>query len=487
MLPESLFHLDPDSGQSLQKQIQEHITSAIQGGHLPLDRPLPSSRSLASQLKVGRNTVILAYERLLGDGYLIAHQRRGYFVNPDILSGARSQKINPGTPLVVSRPDWQTRARLHPTRQRNIEKPRDWQDYPYPFIYGQLNPELFPLHNWRECCRDAISARAIKEWSGDRPDSDHAMLVEQIRTRLLPRRNVRVDADQILVTVGAQHALYLIAELLFKGDSVIGLENPGYVDVRNIAAQGPATIASLPVDELGLVLDDHLDPCDYIYVTPSHQSPTTATMPLEHRYELLQRAVDADFVLIEDDYESEFNYQSNPLPALKSLDSSDRVLYIGSLSKSIAAGLRVGYVVGPAELIAELRALRRLMLRHPALNNQYAMALFLARGHYDAHIRNLLKVFKERHQIMSAALTSYLPGSFSVSGFGGSSFWVEGPGGFDAAEFAGQAAAEGIIIEPGDIHFFGDSTPLNYFRLGFSAIDSGSIGAGIESLGKLLK
>lgn len=486
MLPEFLFHLDPSSGQSLQKQIQEHIASAVLGGHLPLDRPLPSSRALATQLKVGRNTVILAYERLLSDGYLLAHQRRGYFVNPEILSGARPEPLNAEEAIDENRPDWLARTRVRPTLQHNIQKPRDWQQFPYPFIYGQLSPGLFPLHNWRECCRDAISARAIKEWSADRPDSDHPMLVEQIRTRLLPRRSVRADADQILITVGAQHALYLIASLLFNESCVVGLENPGYVDVRNIAELGPASLRGLAVNELGLVLDEKLNQCDYIYVTPSHQSPTTATMPLEHRYELLQRAVDSDFVLVEDDYESEFNYQSNPLPALKSLDNSDRVLYIGSLSKTISAGLRIGYLVGPAELISELRALRRLMLRHPALNNQHAMALFLARGHHDAHIRNLLKVFKERHVLMSAALNEKLPPEFTVSGYGGSSFWIAGPPGFNARAMTQRALEKGIIIEPGDIHFSDQEKPQNYFRLGFSSIETASIEPGIDILSEIL-
>jgi GntR family transcriptional regulator/MocR family aminotransferase len=269
-------------------------------------------------------------------------------------------------------------------------------------------------------------------------------------------------------------------------ESKIGLENPGYVDVRNIAALGPATIKPLPVDENGLVISDQLDDCDYMYVTPSHQSPTTVTMPLENRYKLLEKAIESEFVLIEDDYESEFNYQSNPLPALKSLDTNDRVIYIGSLSKTIAPGLRMGYLVGPAELISELRSLRRLMLRHPAANNQHSLALFLARGYHDSLVRNLLTTYRQRFAVMSAALDRYMPDITLTRGFGGSSFWLEGPPDLNSRDLTDRVAEAGVIIEPGDIYFQQSDPPMHFFRLGFSAIATEQIEPGIRILSDYL-
>lgn len=486
MLPDQLFHLDPDSEHSLQKQIREQMVHAILSGNIPLDKPLPSSRSLSSQLKVGRNTVILAYEHLLNSGYLLSQPRKGYFVDPDILKGTASPIATPRRESMSATPDWSLKLKQHPSQQLNIVKPRDWQSYPYPFIYGQISAELFPLNHWRECCRDAVSVSAVRGWSVDRQGDDYPELVEQVRTRLLPRRSVWADPDQILVTVGAQHALYLITQLLLDKTSTIGLENPGYVDVRNIASLGPAAVKPLAVDHQGLVLDEQIDDCDYIYVTPSHQSPTTVTMPLENRYALLKKAAQSDIVLIEDDYESEFNYQSNPLPALKSLDENDRVLYVGSLSKTISPGLRMGYLVGPAELIRELRSLRRLMLRHPAVNNQHSMALFLARGYHDSHVRKLLHTYKERHEVMAAALDKYMPGSARAPSFGGSSFWVEGPAELDAKELAQRATQRGLILEPGDVHFQQHDAPRNFFRLGFSAIQTEKIEPGVQLLAQLI-
>lgn len=481
-----LFHLRPDSEFSLQKQIRAQIVTAIRNGQIPVDKPLPSSRGLARQLKVARNTVILAYEHLLEDGYLISRQRSGYFVNPDVLAGSVNREALPQKTDAVSGPDWGRRIKSKPSAQQNIRKPRDWQKYEYPFAYGQLDYGLFPTNNWRECCRDAVSVGAIRDWATDHFDNDDPMLIEQIHTRLLPRRGIWADPEQILLTVGAQHALYMIVRLLLDADSTLGLEDPGYVDVRNIAALNPAKIKALPVDANGLVIDNSLDDCDCIFVTPSHQSPTTVTMPIEHRYELLKRVEDKDIIVIEDDYESEINYATSPAPALKSLDQNDRVLYIGSLSKTLAPGLRMGYVVGPAAIINELRALRRLMLRHPAANNQRSVALFLARGYHDTLTRNLVHAYQKRSGTMKEALERYLPELSQRPGFGGSSCWIRGPEGLDAGELQRRAAEKGILIEPGDIHFLSANPPLNYFRLGFSSIANDRIESGIEKLARLI-
>jgi len=481
-----LFHLNPDSDLSLQKQIREQVVIAINNGQIPLDKPLTSSRNLSKQLNVARNTVILAYDRLLNDGYLISRQRRGYFVNPDILKGQVSPDNYTAPVATEGTIAWSERFKIMPTNQTNISKPSNWRTYPYPFIYGQLDYDLFPTNNWRECCRDAVSVRAIKDWTIDHFDHDDPMLIEQIHKRLLPRRGVWVEPEQILITVGAQHALYLLSRLLLDKNSVMGLENPGYVDIRNIASLSEALLRPLEIDDQGLVVNQDIDDCDYIYVTPSHQSPTTVTMPIERRYELLKRAEDKNIVLIEDDYESEIKYDTNPLPALKSLDSNDRVIYLGSLSKTLAPGLRIGYMVGPVTLIQELRALRRLMLRHPAANNQRSVALFLARGYHDTLVRHLVHTYKERCETMKTALDRYLPEASPLPVNGGSSYWVRGPSNLDSRELKARAADMGILIEPGDIHFLSDHPPLNFFRLGFSAIANEKIEPGIEKLANII-
>ncbi len=483
-----LFSLSTDSGLSLQRQIREMLVSAILDGHITPDTPLPSCRELARQLNVARNTVVLAYQHLMDEGYIVSQERSGYFVNPHVLAGRVDRKPPTSQTSAPNRsgPVWSQWFRVTPTCQRNIEKPHDWQRYDYPFIYGQLDPALLPIHDWRECCRQALSVREVRDLAHDRVDADDPLLVEQLHTRLLPRRGVWASEDEILITLGTQNALYLLAALLVSERSRVGVEDPGYPDVRNIMSLKTSRLVGLPVDELGLVVDKHLDHCDLICTTPSHQSPTTVTLPLERRQALLERAAARDMILIEDDYESEINFLGDPAPALKSLDNEGRVIYVGSLSKTLDPGLRIGYLVGPAELIQQARALRRLMYRHPPTNNQRIVALFLALGHHDALIQRLSQAYKARWQAMGEALDRYFPDSVRGSCCGGSAYWVRGPGALDARELQRQAARQGILIEAGDVYFMAENRPLNYFRLGFSAIPVERIEPGIRKLAALV-
>ncbi len=482
---DQLFHLSCSSGASLQSQLREMVVRVILDGHIPPGTAVPSCRRLAKQLGVARNTVMLAYQQLVDEGFLTSRERSGYFVNQDILAGRVTTTSQPQSGVIFG-PDWDRRFRLRPSRQRNVVKRLNWQRYPYPFVYGQFDLALFPVADWRECSRQALSVGSIRRWASDSVDSDDPSLVYQIHTRVLPRRGVWATPEEILITVGAQHALYLLASLLIGPDTVVGIENPGYPDARNIFSTTSRKLLALAVDDEGVVSSSSLAHCDYVYVTPSHHYPTTVTMSMKRRQELLRRAVDEDFLIIEDDYESEFNYVGEPTPALKSLDHSDRVIYVGSLSKTLAPGLRLGYMVGPAELVREARALRRLMLRHPPANNQRAVALFLNLGHHDSLVRRLSHAFKERWQVMGDSLARHLPGSSTMPTFGGTSYWVEGPPALDVDVLEQRAEEQGILIERGDVNFLADEPPRNYFRLGFSSVPADRIEPGIEKLSKLV-
>ncbi|WP_440997878.1 MocR-like pyridoxine biosynthesis transcription factor PdxR [Arhodomonas sp. SL1] len=481
-----LFELDANSGVSLQQQIRETLVGAILDGKVPVNSPLPSSRELARQLGVARNTVMLAYQHLVDEGYLRARERSGFYLNPEM----HERRLAPGQPTTDASVggciDWEARLSLQPSRQRNIVKPIDWERYPYPFIYGQMDPSMFPLNDWRECYRQALSVQGVHELVRDRLDTDDTLLVEQIRTRILPKRGVWPAPDEILVTLGAQNALYLLATLLVSRETRVGIEDPGYPDARNILRIMTDHVEPLPLDDQGLVIGGHLERCDYIFVTPSHQSPTTVTLPAGRRKDLLERASAGNFVVIEDDYESEINFLGSPTPALKSYDRQGRVLYVGSLSKTLDPGLRLGYLVGPPELIREARALRRLMLRHPPTNNQHAAAQFLALGHHDALAQRLGHIYHERWQAMGEALSKHLPDSFRTPTFGGTSYWVRGPEELDARKLAERAAEYGILFEPGDVNFLSERPPLHYFRLGFSSIPVERIEPGIERLAALV-
>jgi GntR family transcriptional regulator/MocR family aminotransferase len=485
-----LFERHRRAGLSLQGQVRSMMVGAILDGHLPPGTALPSSRDLAEALGLARNTVVLAYQQLVAESYLLSRERSGHVVNPDILQGRVAAPPAAG-PAAAARPsgagpDWPARLRLRPTAQRNIVKPADWQRYPYPFLYGQYDPTLFPTAEWRECCLKALSVIDIRDWAQDLIGRDDESLVEQIRTRVLPRRGVWAAAEEIVITVGAQHALYMVGDLLMSPDVTLAVEDPCYPDARNIFGARTSRVLPVPVDAHGLPADAVPPGCDYVYVTPSHQCPTTVTMPLARRTALLQRAQEQDFVIIEDDYESENSFHGGPSPALKSLDRSDRVIYVGSLSKSFAPGLRLGYIVAPAPLAAELRGLRRLMLRHSSAYVQRAFALFVSLGHHDAMMRRLAHAYRERAEALTGALARHLPQLQAMPVAGGASCWVRGPLHLDARALAQQAQALGVLIEPGDV-FFAQPGVGHCFRLGYSAIEAGRIDAGIQALAQALK
>lgn len=488
-----LFHLDDDASTTLQARLRRRLVSAILDGQIPAGRPLPSCRSLARSLKIARNTVVLTYQDLVEEGYLISRERSGFFVNPDILrnragSGGKDRAV---TEPPAAQTDWQGRLLSRPSQQRSVVKPQNWADQPYPFIYGQVDQNIFPLSAWRECSRQALSIDSVKDWSKDRFTEDDPILVEQIRTRLLPRRGVMAAADEILVTVGAQNALYLLAQLLFNEETRFGIEDPGYTDARNIASLRTPRIMGLDVDEQGLVVGRQLADCDYVYVTPSHQFPTTVTMSLARRHALLAAAQQEDFIVIEDDYESELAHTGTPQPALKSLDSRDRVIFIASLSKTLAPGLRLGYMVGPREFIREARALRRLILRHPAANNQRTVALFLADGHYDGLLRRLSHAYRDRLLETQAALAQHLPDFTADIASGGSALWIKGPPGLDMQAVEAAALRRGVVIEAGAVHFLRPAIRgrdrSSYFRLGVSSIPIDRIEPGIRILAEVIR
>ncbi len=480
-----LIQLDASAQESLQMQLRRGLTNAILYGQVSIDLPLPSSRDLAQQLQISRNTIVLAYQRLVDEGYLISRERQGYFVNPAILESRPQYQENEDT-VGSSTPEWQARLNFDLSIQRNIQKPSHWQKFEYPFVYGQSDPSLFPIADWRECVRQSQSVAVITAGSFDYIDQDDEVLVEELCIRVLPRRGIWIRPEQLLVTIGAQNALSIISQLLFNEDSVIGIENPGYPDARNLFSLRTKQLVLLEVDEYGLIINDKLNQCDYVYVTPSHQSPTTTTLPVGRRKELLDKARLHDFIIIEDDYESEANYIHQAIPALKSSDTNNRVIYCGSLSKSLAPGLRLGYLVADVELLTQARILRRLLLRHPPALIQRTVALFLQLGHYDSHINRFNQVLKNRWKIMAEALEQYMPGSTNIPEFGGTAFWIQGTEGSNSRQLTEECAKQSILIEPGDVHFGQDNPPNNFFRLGFSSISEDRIQKGIAHIKDIL-
>jgi GntR family transcriptional regulator/MocR family aminotransferase len=467
----------------LQARLRAAIVRAILDGWLDAGASLPSSRELAALLGISRNTVTAAYVQLIDEGFLQARARSGVFVARD----ARPPGAMPPEPFAGAggpaprAPEWASRVLRSLAARPTLAKPGDWRESPYPFVYGTYDPQLFPTDDFRECCVKSLARSQLPHWTPDLETDDVADLVEQIRTRLLPKRGVFALREEIIVTVGTQHAYYLLAEALFDATTRLGLEEPGHPHARNsFALRQPRTI-EIAVDDHGLIVDP-LPPLDYLFVTPSHQSPTTATLSLERRQSLLRKAELHDFVLIEDDYEAENLYAGAPMPALKSLDKSGRVIYVGSVSKSLSPALRLGYIVAPHALVKELRVLRHAMVRHPSAFLQHAYALFLSLGHHESNARRVNQAMQERVAVAADALRDELPDFSFALPQGGASIWVRAPAWLDAAELASMARARGVLIEAGDVFFVKPPYPCPFFRLRLSSIAAQQIGAGIRAL-----
>ena len=479
-IPVEAFYLTPGSVGSLQQQIRTMVTQGILSARFRPGQRMPSSRGLARHLGISRITVTLAYADLVSSDYLTAAGRSGYFVSD-------TAPLSPEFPVAVPRAEAVNFRALTGGRfaqTLRVMRPEDWDRYLFPFIYGQTDPTLFDHQNWRQCALQALGKRDFAPLTSDYYDRDDPLLVQELLRSILPRRGIAAREDEVLLTLGAQNALWITATALLGQGRRAVVENPGYPAWRAVVAAVGAQVVPVAVDALGLPVGQF--DADVVFVTPSHQCPTNATMPLERRVALLDAAEAQGFVIVEDDYEFEMSFLKPVAPALKSLDRVGRVIYAGSFSKSVFPGLRLGYLVGPPDFIAEARALRGLMLKHPPGHIQRTMAYFLGLGHYDALVNRMKNAYRRRRQAMAEAIAAEGLEVAGQGGFGGSSFWMRAPDGFDTEALALRLRGDGVLIEPGRAFFAGDG-PGNHYRLAYSSIALPKIAEGVARIARALR
>ncbi len=489
MISIDTFFLDPAAPGTLQSRIQQMVAEGILAGRFrPLER-LPSSRALAKHLGVSRITVTLAYTELVADDYLTARGRSGYYVSENAPEPPAFPARAPG----VSSVDWPGLL-ADKTPALFMEKPRDWATYRYNFIYGQADATLFDAGSWRLCALQSLGKRDFNALASDHYDQDDPQLIDFIARQTLPRRGILAAPDEILLTMGAQNALWMTAQLLLSPGRAAAIEDPGYPSLRSILGATGASVSPVAVDDEGLPPDAVPAGTDVVFTTPSHQCPTTATMPLARRHALLDRAEAEDMLIVEDDYDFEMSFLRPPSPALKSLDRTGRVIHVGSFSKSIFPGLRLGYLVGPAPFIAAARSLRASVLRHPPGQLQRTTAYFLSLGHYDAQIRRTSKALHDRRRALDAAIVEHGLEVAGPGAYGGSAIWMKAPEGVDTGILAAELRSKGVLIEPGAPFFAGATFPAGkvlepwggarvrperFYRLAYSSIPVGRIAEGV--------
>lgn len=476
------FFLNPSYQGTLQSQIQQMIAQGILSGRFRKGEKLPSTRKLAAHLGISRITVTLAYTELLASDYLSSRGRSGYFVSEN---APEPPRFDP-QPHREDAVDWNRAIGRRFTGGETPVKPVDWNRFHYPFVYGQADPTLFDHANWRLCALQALGQKDFTPLTTDYYDQDDPQLVEFIARHTLPRRGIIAEPDEILITLGAQNALWLTAQVLLTQRRTAAIEDPCYHALRDILTQSRCHLAPIAVDADGLPPEAIPPQTDVIFTTPSHQCPTSATMPMARRNALLDRAREMDALIVEDDYEFEMSFLQSPSPALKSLDRDGRVIYVGSFSKSLFPGLRLGYLVGSRAFIREARALRASVLRHPPGHIQRTAAYFLSLGHYDALIRRIRSALHDRREVMQDALNAH---GLTIAGqgvHGGSSFWMAAPQGTDTEKLARRLMADEVLIEPGRPFFSGPSQPRHFYRLAYSSILTDRIGEGVSRIASAL-
>lgn len=491
--PRTPVEVTRDTRAPMYRQLSRALESEIRSGVRPLNIPLPSTRALALELGLSRNTVSAAYAELLAQGLIEGQPRRGYFINAEM---ARSVPHGGALPQADAATDaaqlgardqsWRRLLRACPSAETpEIIKQPDWERQPFPFVVGQVDEREFPRLVWARALRDALEPPHLFHSVRDAVDGDDPELVRAILRHVLPARGVRADPENVLLTIGSQQGLDLLAHTLAGPGTTVGLEDPGYVDARQTFLRAGATIRPFPVDEDGIVLPERLSGLDVLYVTPSHQSPTNVTLSRERRLRLLEQSRAEGTVIIEDDYDSEFRYEGQPIPALRAHEGAEHVIYLGSFTKFLAPGLRLGYVVADPDLIRELRRARRYRLRHLPGHSQRAMALLINSGQYRRTITRRRNSLGVKWEMLRTALREELPWRFPVPP-GGVSVWVTGPSSFDGVELAERALRHGIVVERGDVFFAEPERHRHHIRLGFAAIDLSRISTGVQRLAQLL-
>lgn len=483
-IPAEAFFLTAGFNGTLQQEIQQMVAEGILRGRFRAGEKMPSSRGLARHLGVSRITVTLAYTELVSGDYLTSRGRSGYFISD---TAPRPPEFKPVDAPRREGVDWVALIGGRFTRHALPAKPEDWRSYPFPFIYGQADAALFDHQNWRQCALRALGRRDFEVLTDDFYERDDPMLVEYIVRNILPRRGIAARPEEVLLTMGAQNALWIAAEVLTGQGTRVAVENPCYPGLRAILGQLGAAILPVNVDEEGLPPDAVPVGVRAVFTTASHHCPTNATMPIRRRTALLERAVAEDFLIIEDDYEFEMSFLKPAAPALKSLDREGRVIYAGSFSKSLFPGLRLGYLVASQGFIREARALRAAMLRHPPGHIQRTVAYFLSLGHYDALINRLNQAYKRRRTVTDEAIAAEGLEIAGRGAFGGSSFWMRAPEGVDTDRLAADLRAKGVLIEPGRVFFDPPTAPGNYYRLAYSSIAQTRIPEGIALIAEALR
>ena len=468
------------AGEPLFKRIYAGLRKSILSGALPSGGKLPSTRDLARELGVSRTVVVLAYEHLLAEGFVSGRMGSGTYVAHDI---SRMYGAGPGKPIDLKLTSFgasaeQATARV-PVRSRRRPP------LPYDFAYAGCDAESFPLQAWNRILLRCARKAPISELDYGLAAGNLA-LRQAICTHLRRSRAVQCDPSRIIVVNGSQQALDLITRILIERGDSVAIEDPAYQGTTEVLRTAGARLLPVPVDRQGLDTDRLPASARAVFVTPSHQFPTGATLSLERRIALLDWARRKNAVVIEDDYDGEFRYEGQPLESLQGLDRDSRVVYIGTFSRTVFSSLRIGYLVAPSTLVPALTAAKWLCDRHTPNLEQQTLAEFIATGTYGRHLRRVQRRNALRRRTLLDAVAKYFGNRVELTGDGA---------GAHVALWPRRRVSEESIVERAKLQGVGvyglatyhlQRPPRPGFMLGYSRLTEGQIQEGISRLSQVL-
>ncbi|PTT86611.1 PLP-dependent aminotransferase family protein, partial [Pelomonas sp. HMWF004] len=437
--------LDRGSAKALFAQLHEALRDAILGGTIQPGMRLPPTREFAQALGISRQSVVTAYDQLTIDGYIVGHVGRGSFVSTDLKSPsvARKAGVHAGPVAMHRLPSLRGSRYLPPSPASQAA-----QGAPRAFRTGAPATEAFPYSTW---------SRIEGSLWRRRPEVDvdaagFAPLRRHIAQRLRSTRGMDCDAEQIVITSGTQQGLHLAATLLLDPGDAVWMEDPGYRWAAACLAAAGASLCPVAIDEQGLRVADGIARCPsarLAYVTPSHQFPLGATMSLVRRMELLAWARRERAWIVEDDYDSEYRYDSPVLSSLQSMDKADCVLLLGSFSKVLFPALQLGFAVLPKALVEPFRRVKTVVDRRTAAMPQRVLADFIEQGHFQRHVKRTRSLYQERREFLVDLVRQRLSGGLRLGPcHSGMQLALAFSDSVDDVAFANLAANRGLSVLP---------------------------------------
>jgi GntR family transcriptional regulator / MocR family aminotransferase len=475
----SLFDIDRSSPHSLYKQVYSTLRSSILEGHLEPGSRIPSSRQLANELCVSRNTIVQAYDQLQAEDYLESGVGQGSYI--------KLQFADSLTPVKKSHSKNRVRVSKRGQAMLDAYTPETPAGTPSPFVPGIPALDSFPYKDWQRAMQRAgrvISSADMNYGS----TAGYLPLRKSLAAYLAVSRGVRCTPEQIIMVNGVQPGLDLIARILTDPGDKVWIEDPGHYGARSAFAAAQNKLMPAPVDEQGLVISKEMQNdvnANLVYVTPSHQTPTGAIMSLERRLQLINWADSKGAWIIEDDYDSEFRYRGQPLAALQGLVEDAPVLYMGTFSKTFMPSIRMAYLVVPEALVDTFCHARRTVDTHSPTPLQVAMHMFIEEGQFTTHVRKMRNLYAERQQLFLAAAKKHFSDEihFKASDSG---MHLVGDVGQHNDKLLSQAAQQAGFMVPALSDYFISKADRRGLIFGYTCVPSDEIDNKVKELSKVL-